>query len=274
MFRTAGFAFLVVVNLFAAVSATAQGALVSPRAIITSSGASAIVVANPSGEAMEVTLGTLYGFPIADSAGNMTLATYLSVPDTAPSASEWVELYPRRFLLAPHGKQTVRLLASPPDGLADGEYWARVVVSTRTPRSKPASDGTLQVALDLEVRTIVPFLFRHGHVGTGIALGPDLGATASMDSLTLRPDLSRIGNAAWLGTLGVTVLDSDGNVVAATAHPLAVYYSLRPRLTIPLTRKGNGPLTLRVTARAERADILSSLVLPARTISVENAVRR
>ena len=176
------------------------------------------------------------------------------------------------MVLGPKERQTVRLLARPPADLADGEYWARVVVSAKggtVPVSGLADSSGVSVGLSLEVRTVLPLQYRKGRVSTGVQLN-EVAATVEHDSLALRPHLTRIGNGAYLGTLRAVLRDSTGRTLASLSSPLAVYYDMAPRLTAPLPAAGLRPgvYQVQVEASAEREDIAPELVLaspPARS---------
>ena len=90
-----------------------------------------------------------------------------------PSPLAWTQAFPRRLTVAPRERQTVRLLARPPAGLADGEYWLRMVIAAqagRVPISGVTDTTAIQVGLTLEVRTIIGVNYRKGPVTTGLAL--------------------------------------------------------------------------------------------------------
>jgi hypothetical protein len=169
----------------------------------------------------------------------------------------------------------VRLLARPPANLADGEYWARVVVSAKggtVPVSGLADSSGVSVGLSLEVRTVLPLQYRKGRVSTGVQLH-EVAAGVEHDSLALRPHLTRVGNGAYLGTLRAVLRDSTGRTLASLSSPLAVYYEMSPRLTAPLPTAGLPPgvYQVQVEAAAEREDIAPELVLaspPARSTLV------
>jgi hypothetical protein len=245
----------------------AQGVLVAPHAIIidhrTRSGSLSLY--NPGTEPAEVSLSTFYGYPVTDSAGEFQLRTVEAPDSTYPSAAGWIEAFPKRMVLAPKERQTVRLLARPPATLGDGEYWARLVVSAKggtVPVAGLADSSGVSVGLSLEVRTVLPVQYRKGRVSTGVRL-TGVAVQVERDSLALRPHLTRIGNGAYLGTLRAVLRDSTGRVVASLASPLAVYYDMAPRLTAPLPTAGlpAGTYRVEVEAAAERADIAPELVL-------------
>ena len=168
-------------------------------------------------------------------------------------------------MLGPKQRQTVRLLARPPAGLPDGEYWARLVVSAKggtVPVSGVADSSGVRVALALEIRTVLPLQYRKGRVATGVRTS-SLAAAVERDSLAVRVRLDRTGNAAFLGTLRGALVDSTGKVVASLSSPLAVYYDMEPRITAPLPRAGlpAGSYRLKLDVAAQREDLPAELVL-------------
>jgi hypothetical protein len=246
---------------------SAQGVLVAPHAVImdhrTRSGS--ITLYNPGDEAAEVTLSTFFGYPVSDSTGGFTLRTIEQPDPQYPSAAKWIDAFPKRMLLGPKERQTVRLLARPPAGLADGEYWARLVVSAKggtVPVQGVAESSGVRVALDLEIRTVIPLQYRKGQVTTGVRTS-SLAAKVEKDSLAVRVRLDRTGNAAFLGTLRGALIDSTGRVIAKLTSPLAVYYDMEPRVTAPLPAAGlpAGLYRVKIDVAAQREDIPPELVL-------------
>jgi P pilus assembly chaperone PapD len=253
-----------------------QGVLVAPHAVImdhrTRSGS--VTLYNPGDDPAEVTLSAFFGFPVSDSTGGFELRTIDQPGADYPSAAGWIDAFPKRVLLGPKQRQTVRLLARPPAGLADGEYWARLVISAKggtVPVQGVADSSGVTVSLGLEIRTIIPLQYRKGRVATGVRTSA-LAAAVVGDSLAVRLRLDRTGNAAFLGTLRGALVDSTGKVVAAVTSPLAVYYDMEPRLTAPLpARLRPGSYRLKVDVAAQREDLAPELVLatPAVRDSVE-----
>ena len=259
------------VVLLAALSAPtilrAQGVLVAPHAVImdhrTRSGS--LTLYNPGDEPAEIELSTFFGYPVTDSTGGFQLKTVDQPEPDYPSAAKWVDAFPKRVLLGPKQRQTVRLLARPPANLQDGEYWARLVISAKggsVPVTGVADSSGVRVALALEVRTIIPLQYRKGRVATGVRTS-SLAAAVERDSLAVRMRLDRTGNAAFLGTVRGALVDSTGHVVASVSSPLAVYYDMEPRLTAPLPVAGlpAGRYRLNVDVAAQREDLPPELVL-------------
>ena len=254
---------------FNCVALAAQGVMVAPHAVFIDHRlrSGSVLLYNPGTEPVEVTISTIFGYPVTDSTGAITLRTVDAPDSTLPSALAWIQAFPRRLTVAPRERQTVRLLARPPAGLADGEYWLRMVIAAqagRVPISGVTDTTAIQVGLTLEVRTIIGVNYRKGPVTTGLALS-QLRAQIVADSLITRARLERRGNAAFIGTIRQTLLDSVGRVVQSYQSPIGVYVAMEPRLSnlLPPPRLGRGHYWLRYEVVTEREDLDPAVVLKA-----------
>lgn len=222
----------------------------------------------------EVAVELRFGYPDVDSGGNAYIHFFDSLPVGAPSAAGWVRAFPRRVVVPAGGQQLVRLLASPPPELADGEYWSRIIVTAR--QSAPsvlAADSGMRAQIDVEVRTIIALLYRKGAVRTGLVLN-DFRAGFEHDSLVVWMDLARTGNAAYLGTARVSLrAPRDPSVDEQWDTQLAVYTPMHRRLAFPATGLRPGTYTVGLSITTARQDIDQRSVLPAdpvaRTLAVE-----
>ena len=251
------------------VALAAQGVMVAPHAVFIDHRlrSGSVLLYNPGTEPVEVTISTIFGYPVTDSAGAITLRTVDAPDSTLPSALAWIQAFPRRLTVAPRERQTVRLLARPPAGLADGEYWLRMVIAAqggRVPISGVTDTTAIQIGLRLEVRTIIGVNYRKGPVATGLALS-QLRAQIVGDSLVTRARLERRGNAAFIGTIRQTLMDSAGRVLDSYQSPIGVYIAMAPRLVnlLPPPRLGRGHYWLRYEVVTEREDRDPTVVLTA-----------
>lgn len=133
--------------------------------------------------------------------------------DTRPGelfAAEMIRFSPRRVVLEPGARQSLRVSVSPPAGLAPGEYRSHLRLMSAptsagaaTLGGPDANDGALSIQL-IAVRSItIPVIIR---VGT-------LDATASVDTAALSSDgenmlvvkLTRSGARSTYGDLRLTI---------------------------------------------------------------------
>jgi len=265
--------------LAAPLPVAAQGILVAPHAVFidhrTRSGW--IQLYNPGTEATEVSIEALFGYPVTDSAGQLQLHTVEQPDSTMPSAVAWIQAFPRRAVIQPQGRQTIRLLLTPPAGLRDGEYWARLAITAKAGAIPVASSDTTQgitVGLNLEVRTIIPLVYRKGAMTTGLAVSA-LRAERAGDSLVVRARLARRGSAAYLGTVRGALIAEGGVTAGSFESPISVYYDIDPRFAIAVTGLVPGRYRLRFEVVAERSDISAEQTLRAETVrdSIEVRIR-
>ena len=253
--------------LMSSASLAAQGVMVAPHAIYIDHRvrSGSLLLYNPGTAAVEVTISTLFGYPTTDSSGAIMLKTFDAPDSTLPSALAWIQAFPRRLTVAPLERQTIRLLARPPAGLADGEYWVRLMIAAKAGQIAVTGvpDTTaIQVGLTLEVRTIIGVAYRKGPVTTGVALS-QVRAQLLGDTLVTWSRLERRGNAAFVGTVRGRLVDSTGATRASFDAPLGVYFTMEPRLTTVVGRLPRGRYWLRYEVVAEREDLDPAVVLRA-----------
>jgi P pilus assembly chaperone PapD len=242
----------------------AQGVVVAPHAVYLDhrTRSASITLYNPGSDPAEVTISSMFGYPVTDSVGHFMLLTPDSVDASMPSATAWIEAFPRRMTIPPLQRQTVRLLARPPQGLPDGEYWSRVMISAKggaVPVTGADSTG-IAIGLTLEVRTIIPLIYRKGQLTTGVVLS-NLRAQTVGDSLAVRVRLERQGTSAYIGMAKGTLLTVSGVPVASFQLPVAIYYDAEPEFMIPLAGLPAGTYRLRLELATDRTDIAPEQML-------------
>lgn len=263
--------FLAGVLAVAAVTPVAgQGVLIAPTTVIIDarSRTSSLLLVNQGEEPAEVDISTFFAYTITDSTGQLQLHSPDSAEAGLVSAAEWIRAFPRRMTIAPRSQQTVRLLVTPPADLPDGEYWARLAVLARggrVPLESSTDTSLVNVGLSIEVRTLLPVLYRKGRVETGVAIS-SLRAERVADSVVVRGRLERQGNAAMIGTLRSELVDPAGRVRASFSQPISTYLALEPRLVAPADSVPAGEYVLRMEVSPERRDLPPEALLPFRAV--------
>jgi len=267
------FTTIITAAILVCLAGQAGATLIAPHALFIDHRvrSGAIFLHNSEDKPVEISVELIFGYPRPD--GNGGVHVFLEPEPAAgqPSCAEWVRALPRRVILMPGQRQTVRLMAQPPAGLPDGEYWSRVVISSKAaqrPTEGEEVEGVegVRVGLSLATRTIISLNYRKGPVSTGLELG-DLEATPNPKEISVAMDLKRLGDAAWLGQVDAVLLDSDGEEVARWDQLLAVYEDQVRTMHFPLRRgQAEGDYLLSLTLSTDREDLTSEEVLPATTL--------
>jgi len=259
--------FAFVVLWCAAPMPRAMAALVAPHAIFidhqTRSGV--FYVHNPSHEPVEVTVDLVFGYPASDESG-VVRVVYFPEPDPeAPSAAGFVRALPRRMIVPPGKRQAVRLLARPPAGLPDGEYWSRIMVTSQAQSiSTTAVDGSgnVRVGLRTATRTVTSLNYRKGELATDVAVR-SFTAELHEHGVIVDVDLERRGTAAFLGRMEIQLIDAQGVEAYSFDRSVAVYYELFRRLEIPTVDLPAGEYELRLRLSTERLDLAADHIYQA-----------
>jgi hypothetical protein len=252
--------------LLGAARLDAQGVVIAPHAVFIDGRArsGSVLLYNPNTDPVEVSISLLFGYPVTDSLGRIVLRTIDRPDSTLRSAVDWIQAFPRRLTVPPLERQTIRLLASPPPGLPDGEYWARLVIAAKggqVPVTGAADTAAVKVGLTLEVRTIIGVYYRRGAVRTGVAIS-NLRTALAGDSLVVWSHLVQQGNAAYIGTVQGALVDSAGAVRSEFKAPIGVYYTMEPRYAMPVGALPAGRYWLKLKLTTEREDLGPEVLLP------------
>lgn len=254
-----------------------QGVLVAPHAVYIDHArrSGTVTLYNPNPDPAEVTISTAFGYPVTDSLGQFALRTVDEPDSTLPSAAAWVQAFPRRLTIGSRERQTVRLLATPPAGLPDGEYWARLIISARggkLPVGGVADTSAVRVELNLVVNTNIGLAYRKGPLATGVALSK-LRARTLRDSIEVWSRLERRGTAAYVGTVRAVLVDTAGRARSTLSAPIGVYFVMEPRYALPTIGLPPGRYWLRYELVTEREDLDPAVVLRAAAVRDSLEVR-
>ncbi len=243
----------------------ASAIVVAPTAVYLAdnSPAAAINLFNPSSVPEEVTVDAFFAYPATDEDGNVFLSTG-GGEEQARSAAGWVQALPRRLVVPPGERRVVRVLAEPPAGTPDGEYWARLVFTSRgqqLPVGGLADSSQVQVGLDLEVRTVIALTYRQGPVETGLQVGT-LEPVIARDSLIVQPGFQRDGEGAFIGRVLVTLTDLEGETLRSWEEQLAVYGRYDRRYAYDVADLPPGTYRVALRLDTQREDVPASFRLP------------
>jgi hypothetical protein len=251
---------LVLAALLAAAPLPARAVTVSPNALFIDSRtrSGVLTLYNPGTTAEEIEITFAFGYPRSDLAGAISVVLADSAPTGEPSVLGFVRAFPRRLRLEPGQRQTVRVLMQPPAGLAEGEYWGRVLIHSRGGRPPvEQQQGGIRMQIDLETVIVGAVNYRNGTMRTGVKMDSARASVSPRaDSVHVVADLSRLGNAAYLGRMTLELVSGEGKVLGTTEEDFAVYRSLRKveSIAVPTGASLRGA-TVRYRFTTERPDI-------------------
>ncbi|TLY32502.1 MAG: hypothetical protein E6K56_03125 [Ignavibacteria bacterium] len=229
-----------------------------------------VSVTNPTEKRQEAWVEFKYGYPVVGDSGKFAMQ-YLDSPYVnEPSAVSWLRAFPQRFVLGPRESQVVRIMVSPPIGIAPGEYWARVVVSSfdrELKTSTTAPGGSMQMHLQYISQIDIPLHCRIGHVTTGLTV-TRMTATASAGKLNLGVGLTRVGNASFWGTMSITLKNRDGQIVKNEDRPIAIYKDIVYPYSIDISGVPPGSYTLEAMFTTHRPGVASGYELKADPVKI------
>lgn len=244
---------------FGLLALPAKAVTVSPTALYLSARnpSALLTLVNTSSRAEEIEISFGFGYPTSDSTGTLQVSISDSAAAGEPSAVNWLRAFPRRLVLQPGQRQVVRVTVVAPAGLADGEYWGRVLVKSRGGEPPiEQTQGQVRMQLSLETTFATAVFFQKGAMQTGIAATAT--ARRTDDGVRFTVDLHREGNAVFLGRVRVELYDASQHKLGEAEDVVAVYRDLRRRFVLkgdaPLP---SGPLVVRYLVDTERPDLPS-----------------
>jgi P pilus assembly chaperone PapD len=257
----------VVLALSAVSAALARAVSVSPMSVFmdhaTRTGTITLYNPNPLPEEIEISFA--FGYPQSDSTGEVSVPLAEQAPDGEPSAVPWLRAFPRRLVLEPGQQQVVRILAQPPAGLEDGEYWSRllIIATGGRPPVEQQVEPDVRVAITMRTIVVASLNYRKGRLSTGVQVtASDLVTTADGPQFTI--DLARTGSAAYLGRIRVELLDAQDRVLVEETDVLSVYRTLRRRFVFPGVE---GAVRVRYTLETERPELGQSNIIAAQPVT-------
>jgi P pilus assembly chaperone PapD len=219
-----------------------------------------VLVVNPLDEPIVVTTRVMFMVLRNDSTGGVS---YDSVDrGDARSCAAWVSAFPRRFTMERGSKRKVRVMLTPPDSIADGEYMARLEIAG-LPVDRPLAPVTdttsVHPRVSVRLALNVPVVYRKGNLVAGIAL--DVTHAQSVDSgLRVSLGLKPTGNSIYRGTLFSTIQSDAGMEVARSETQFVAEVPYIYPLTFPMLQPGTYRLS--IESRTERKGTAAEAVIP------------
>jgi len=272
-----GFA-LTALGFLISLSSVTASVLVAPTVVILSDkdNTGRITIQNPTDKPKEISIYMSFGLPVSDSTGNVGIELKDSAVTDPHCAMSWVKAFPSKMILAPNATQVIRLRATPPKGLADGEYWARIVVKSQegtTTIPVASSPDKISTKLNMVMQTAIMLKYRTGNMISKLEVTQrDVQVVDSVVQVTV--SMANRGNVSYVGSLNCRLIDAENKVVASDRFDLAVYYDLTRRFHFPIAGKTfSRPCKVEVSINtAGRTDLADAEIVSGNAIDFSLAV--
>jgi hypothetical protein len=216
------------------------------------------MVMNGSQQAQEVSIEFPFGYPVTDKQGNIQMVYNDSTVAQKWGISDAIKGFPKNFTLQPGQRQVVRLTVRPRD-FQDGMYWSRIR-TTSTPVSTPVGEeeeDEISTQITYKFEQVTTVFYKHGEVNTGIEIN-NITTSNSEGEIEVAADLSRTGNAPFLGSIQLTIKDQQGNTIVEKSISTSIYFDYRQVFNIQRDQLGTGEYTAELRIISQRGDISNS----------------
>lgn len=161
--------------------------------------------------------------------------------DTFPySAKSMVKFVPRRFTLKPGERQTVRVMITRPEGLADGDYhshlmFREVPLNVKDKEQLKSERKEDEKTVSFEIKTLygigVPIVVQQGTLTENLVLG-ELALDRDQNGIfRLKAEFLREGNTESVGRMKVEYVPASGEAVSVTEPQWVRVYRETPKIT-------------------------------------------
>lgn len=227
-----------------------------------------MIVQNESIEPYEISISFIFGYPISDSLGNRTMNYEQNPSDEMPSINDWVKAFPKKFILKPKERQTIRLMIKPPPNIDPGTYWTRIVTSSSPVEPDvDSSKGGVSAKLKFVLNQVTTAIYRKNKATTDIEVGAPSMYLDSTNTYQLLYPLIREGNSPFFGFLNLKVYDEQNKLVIDERDYISIYFDLvrNYELKKDLFPSGNYRAELEIEFN-EQEDIPESKLVPKKMV--------
>ncbi len=225
------------------------------------------LVLNGSDQAQEVSIEFPFGYPTTNNDGNVEMVYDDSSRAQEYGISNLVKGFPQNFVLQPGQRQTVRMTVRPKD-FSDGTYWTRIrtTSSAQNPAVGEESDDEITAQINYRFEQVTTLFYKHGDTNTGIDI-QNFTHQNSEDNFEFITDVSRAGNSPFLGSIILTISDSNGNTIVEKRTSTSIYFDYRQVFEVAQDELENGEYTAEITFETQRSDVPSDNIIQMEPVS-------
>ena len=212
---------------------------------------------NSGNEAREIELAFKFGFSDTDSLGNVFI-NYNDKKAENHSLLPFIKAFPKKFVLAGNGQQTVRFLLIMPNDTPDGTYWTRIVTKSSPLKKQVDTNdipkGEVKAGFVFVTEFINMIIFQKGRVLTNLAVD---NTRIKVDSgkVNILMDMTQEGNSPSWAAVNIQVKDEAGNKVDIIDDNIAVYFTSVKKFSFDKKKFKPGKYVAEIVISSDRKDI-------------------
>ena len=220
------------------------------------SGVGNLYITNNSEQSQEVEISFAFGYPASDADGNLVMNYNDSVAFKQYALDSQIRAFPRTFILPPKQLRTVRVQVGRTPAMRDGFYYTRVKIlgKPQTPDVVKEISPGITTRITFNFEQIIPAFYKRGKVTTGLKI-EKIDATQIDSLLMIKAYIDRLGEAPFIGSMIVKLLDAKGKVVATTQSTTTAYFNVIRRVDLNLAKVTQGNYRLELTFETKRGDM-------------------
>lgn len=228
--------------------------------IESNSGFGTYMVINNSDQNQEISISFNFAYSQSDEEGNRSQVRDDSVKAEQYSIADQIRAFPQNFILNPGQRQVVRLRVTGTQDLSDGVYWSRIhtVSTAQSPPVEIGSDEEVRAQLGINFEQITGVFYKKGDVSTGIGINEIRSDILNNESLQVLIDYERLGNAPFLGSIYVSLIDANGNVVKENFTSTSLYFDGTHKQLLDISDVNPGNYSIKTQFETKRSDVSNS----------------
>lgn len=232
-----------------------------------------LTVSNGGQQAQEISISTEFGYPTTRD-GNLEIVNDSSLAQTK-SMADWIKVFPQNFTLQPQQRQTVRFVARPQNNLEEGGYWSRVQIQSNpvSPPIESVGENQVGAQINLVVNQVIAAHYRTQNANTGVKVtSVDFNQVDSTQTGQIAVHMEQTGNAPFIGSINVSVSNSDGETVYQTNTTNSVYTTITRSFNMDLSDVEPGQYTISGEITSQRRDISQDKLLQIQPVSFQKQI--
>ena len=230
-----------------------------------------LTISNGGQQAQEIAISTEFGYPTTKN-GSLTIVNDSALAEQK-SIADWVKVFPQNFTLQPNQRQTVRFVSRPPNNLDTGGYWSRVRIRSNpvSPPIESVEEGQVGAQINLVVNQVIGAHYRTPDAQTGVEVS-SVDFSRHDNTGQIAVNMKQTGNAPFVGSINLQVINSNGEAVWETTTTNSVYTTITRSFNMDLSELAPGQYTISGEITSQRRDISQDKLLQIQPVSFEKQI--